>query len=1128
MRLIDRRQPASPDRRLQPAFLLLLLLPLLLLSGCGNDGKPQEAPPRSFTDPEYVAAFHRGVSELEQHRFVEAAQTFDELTRSRSNLVAPWINLASAQLNRNVEAAHPLCIAATERATALDPKAPQPYFLRGILFKHLGRFPEAEKNFREALEHAPDDPAALYHLSSLVVDRDLAEATRLLEKAIEGETHLSSAYYTLMGVKRRTDRTQLQDLLEIFKAFEASNTGNKMNIVYTEMGRLGEAVRDLPIAAESRPAGGRAAKFEFSKPVEVQGQALTITYVDERPLLLSQDGDYVVAFTWKGDGLSSEPTEMFADRQQREESPSIVPGDFDGDGRDDLALADGNTVRLMRLDGNAFRQLPHPVLGADPPDPILGAGYGNCLWSDLDQDGDLDLVAWKKTKVVFLVNRRDGKFEATESKPATTRPGFQPPPLPTSPKGINQVVTTDLDGDGDPDLLIASDEGLRLWRNDRLMRFTDVTNRAGLAGSGKVESVLVSDVDGDRFLDIVAAPATVFRHVSSGAFRLTFAKQDAKGLPGPPVAIGDLDSDGRDEVVVRTESGLSIHAIDDLLGAAGPGIVVDTGGKPGRSMLADLNGDMALDLIVTTPSGTRVYPGKKPPQNHALEIRLKGRTFANTMHSNMGGIGARVEVMAGNRSQVRELRSGDPPVLHFGLGPNANADYVRIVWPDDVLQSEGWVPGDQLKVIEEFQRKASSCPILFAWNGERFECVTDFLGVGGLGFFIEPGVYGPPDPTEQILIPRLEPRNGKLEVRIHEPFEEIAYLDVARLIVVDTPADVDVVPDERFAINAPQPDGKLLVIRERIDPVAARDGRDEDVLEQVLKSDRKQAHAFADPRFLGYAEKTTFALDFGSRLAQHAGSDRLYLGLDGWVEYPYSHINLAAFQAGVRLEAMSIEVEVEGSGFVRIQNEACYPAGMPRIMTLPLGKLPEKMTGKLRLVTNQELWIDRLFLFEPAGDVPLPSRTLQATSAELRASGFPREYSPDGIAPRLYDYDIRDPSFPWKTMAGTYTAFGEVAELLREPDDCYVVFGGGEEIVLTFDPPPPPGPGMKRTYVLDTFGWCKDMDPLTAYPYTVEPLPFRGMSNYPYGPTESFPDGEAQRRWRAQYQTRTMPGTRAR
>jgi hypothetical protein len=69
---------------------------------------------------------------------------------------------------------------------------------------------------------------------------------------------------------------------------------------------------------------------------------------------------------------------------------------------------------------------------------------------------------------------------------------------------------------------------------------------------------------------------------------------------------------------------------------------------------------------------------------------------------------------------------------------------------------------------------------------------------------------------------------------------------------------------------------------------------------------------------------------------------------------------------------------------------------------------------------------------------------------------------------------------------------------------------------------------MKRTYVLDTFGWCKDMDAYTAFPDTVEPLPFKGMSNYPYKPEESFPDGEAQRKWREKHQTRMIPGTRAR
>jgi hypothetical protein len=109
-------------------------------------------------------------------------------------------------------------------------------------------------------------------------------------------------------------------------------------------------------------------------------------------------------------------------------------------------------------------------------------------------------------------------------------------------------------------------------------------------------------------------------------------------------------------------------------------------------------------------------------------------------------------------------------------------------------------------------------------------------------------------------------------------------------------------------------------------------------------------------------------------------------------------------------------------------------------------------------------------------------------------------------------------------MAGDYTRFGEVAPLLAEADDCYVIMGRGEELTLRF-PAEALGPvpeGRRRTFILKTDSFCKDMDLYTAHPDTVEPLPFHAMSGYPYGPDEHYPDSDKTRQYRRQYNTRQV------
>jgi hypothetical protein len=67
---------------------------------------------------------------------------------------------------------------------------------------------------------------------------------------------------------------------------------------------------------------------------------------------------------------------------------------------------------------------------------------------------------------------------------------------------------------------------------------------------------------------------------------------------------------------------------------------------------------------------------------------------------------------------------------------------------------------------------------------------------------------------------------------------------------------------------------------------------------------------------------------------------------------------------------------------------------------------------------------------------------------------------------------------------------------------------------------PPLPDGWRRDYLLFLDGWAKDRDPNTLEALYVEPLPFHGMSGYPYGPEEHFPDTPEHRAWRREWNTR--------
>ncbi len=466
-----------------------------------------------------------------------------------------------------------------------------------------------------------------------------------------------------------------------------------------------------------------------------------------------------------------------------------------------------------------------------------------------------------------------------------------------------------------------------------------------------------------------------------------------------------------------------------------------------------------------------------------------------------------------------------PPLrIHAGLADNDKVEWLRIRWPDGVLQAEIDVPADQVTRIEELPRKVSSCPTLFAWDGEYFQFVSDFGGKGGLGYLIAPGLYAPPDPREYIRLPHLEPIRGDYVLQVTEPLEEVVFFDEAKLIAVDHPADTQAFPNEMMAVSAPPPAFETFVFRQPIEPIRAIDHRGVDVTDQLRRIDRRYAGATElDERFTGFAKDHFVDLDFGDRLKGLPPASRLVLFLHGWVEYGYSATGFAASQAGLRLKAPSISALRNGQ-WVELFHEVGYPAGLNHTMTLDVTGKVLPSDRRIRVSSNMELYWDCIYLATTLDQGSSSLQEVPLRSADLHFRGYPREYSPDGRQPNLYDYHNLDRAVAWKSMEGNYTRFGDVAELLREADDRYVIMGPGEEVTLRFPAAAfgPVPPGKSRTFILKTDSYCKDMDPHTAYPNSVGPLPFHAMSGYPYHSGEHYPDNEKTRAYQREFNTRRV------
>jgi hypothetical protein len=693
---------------------------------------------------------------------------------------------------------------------------------------------------------------------------------------------------------------------------------------------------------------------------------------------------------------------------------------------------------------------------------------------DYDNDGLPDLCVVTKTAALLYRNAGSNRFEKVGE---LARGSFQ------------KAVWLDYDHDYDSDLFLLGDDQ-RLLRNNGAAGFSDESRRFPFVAGRALDGVrfdLEPDTPGfDLVVSYQDRPGVLYRDKLGGAY-------EAQPLPELPAGATDLwaADENRDG---RTDLGF---ASGRLLLNLGGRFAPQSADQP-PSVTADFGDSGRLSRARIANGGLQVDRDQAPNYGNWIEISLEGVKNAKIP------LNAKIEVKA--RGIYQKFTYDGLPVV-ARLGGELAVDTVRITWPNGLVQNETGLRINRAAIIKEAPRLSGSCPMIFTWNGERFQFITDVLGVAPLGASSSDGEYFPVDHDEYVSIPAasLRPRDGGYDVRITEELHEVSYIDQVKLLALDHAAGVGIVTNEKFKAP-PFPEFRLFGVRRKIHPASARDDHGSDVRaaletrDHVYPNDFRRDHA-------GVAELHTLDLDFGAA----AKDNRAVLVLEGWVDWADGSTFLAAAQAHRDLVFPYLQVKDAAGNWKTVVEDMGIPSGKPKPMAVDLTGKFLSASREVRIVTNLCVYWDEVYLVEDSSPPEARLTAAPITAADLHFRGFSKPtIHPERQQPEQFDYSAVSFTSMWNPTPGNYTRYGAVGALLAEPDDRMVIMGSGDEISLRFAAgglPPLPA-GWTRDFLLLVDGWAKDADANTAFSQSVMPLPFHAMSRYPYPANERFPHAD--------------------
>ncbi len=382
---------------------------------------------------------------------------------------------------------------------------------------------------------------------------------------------------------------------------------------------------------------------------------------------------------------------------------SLCVADVDNNGYNDVFTGGAyNGLKVLKANsgGNAYNLTTISIL------PIFLQGSN---FVDINNDGAIDIFACHDDGISQAYgNNGFGSFVLDENliNPEST--------VPSDNSGNYGSIWTDYDNDGDLDLYISKCrlgvndpmDGRRinlLFENDGNNQFTDVAEEVGLRPLGQSWATDFADIDNDGDLDafVINHDINDNLYINNGQGQFQDNINASGMLPelnaageGIQVKFADFDNDGLVDLLYTT-NGFN-HCLFRNNGDytfTNYATAFPTTDRIHSAAVGDLNNDGFLDVIAGFGNS---YNGYNPNvsdklffnnanDNGYLKVQLNGEA------SNPNGIGARLELYGSWGIQVREVRSGESYGImtsltqHFGIGLAPAIDSLLVKWPSGVV-----------------------------------------------------------------------------------------------------------------------------------------------------------------------------------------------------------------------------------------------------------------------------------------------------------------------------------------------------------------------------------------------------------------------------------------------------------